>query len=473
MANKVQTFQSFPPASIGWIALLSWNLFALGSLGQSSAPFRIEVIERSSQWPVPMVELRTTHEARFVSDNDGVVSFDLPELMNQEVWFFVESPGYEVRPDGFGLKGVRLKATPGGRASIEVDRTMIAKRIGRLTGSGLFAETQKSGGRLDHQDLPWVGCDSVQSTQLGSSRLWLWGDTTMARYPLGNFDMTGATTPNDLIFPAQPPVAMHYNLYLNDQGRPRGMAPIEGEGPTWLTGLATLPDRNGKEHVVACYRKIRPPLSTYEIGLCVWNESSKQFERLHVLWKKDQGPAPTLLPEGHSIVLNSEKGGELLFGNPLPRLRCPATFEDWKNSQQWNAIDAPSIVQSLDRKSIEPHTGSIGWHAARKKWVCIFMENFGKPSSFGELWYCESDSPLGPWANAIKVLSHTNYTFYNPRLLLEVTPPDAPYLLFEGTYTQQFANKPFPTPRYDYNQMLYRVDYSEIDQAIKASTGVP
>jgi hypothetical protein len=38
-------------------------------------------------------------------------------------------------------------------------------------------------------------------------------------------------------------------------------------------------------------------------------------------------------------------------------------------------------------------------------------------------------------------------------------------LIFEGTYSQTFADHPEPTPRYDYNQMLYRLDLD--DPALK------
>jgi hypothetical protein len=61
----------------------------------------------------------------------------------------------------------------------------------------------------------------------------------------------------------------------------------------------------------------------------------------------------------------------------------------------------------------------------------------------------------------VKVLSHDNYTFYNPRLHLEFTPAGSPALFFEGTYTKEFADRPAPTPRYDYNQILYRLDLDD------------
>jgi hypothetical protein len=70
------------------------------------------------------------------------------------------------------------------------------------------------------------------------------------------------------------------------------------------------------------------------------------------------------------------------------------------------------------------------------------MQAKGKPSVLGELWYAEADAPTGPWGAAVKVLTHDNYTFYNPRLHPEFTAPDSPILIFEGTYTAEFADRP-------------------------------
>ena len=32
---------------------------------------------------------------------------------------------------------------------------------------------------------------------------------------------------------------------------------------------------------------------------------------------------------------------------------------------------------------------------------------------------------------------------------------------FEGTYTHDFSGNPLRTPRYDYNQLLYRLDLAD------------
>ncbi|MCX7867420.1 MAG: hypothetical protein N2438_09885, partial [Limisphaera sp.] len=129
------------------LAILS-GLLVLATFGAGAEvwrAFRVRVVEAGSGWPVPLVELRTTHQMRWVSDNAGVVALDAPELMNREVWLEVRSPGYGVEPDGFAMRGVRVKPVPGGEVTIEVRRSVLARRLGRLTGAGLFAESQKLG----------------------------------------------------------------------------------------------------------------------------------------------------------------------------------------------------------------------------------------------------------------------------------------------------------------------------------------
>jgi hypothetical protein len=34
-------------------------------------------------------------------------------------------------------------------------------------------------------------------------------------------------------------------------------------------------------------------------------------------------------------------------------------------------------------------------------------------------------------------------------------------IFFEGTFVTTFSGNPAPTPRYDYNQILYRIDLSD------------
>ncbi len=443
--------------------LLSLGVALLSGTALGAQLCRIEVVEKGSGWPVPLVELRTTHHIRFVTDNAGVIAFDLPELMGRETWFDVIGNGYEVSKDGLGQQGVRLKPEPGKTLKVEVKRTIIARRLGRLTGGGIFAESQKLGQELDWPEAGVLGCDTIQNAVHNGRMFWLWGDTTMANYPLGIFHSTAAMTDLKPLMNFQPPVRLVFDYYKDGKGVPRAVAKMPGEGPTWVTGCISLPDKTGVTRLVGCYTKVRPPMEVYERGLCVWNDATANFELLRVVWSKSGQTNQITTPEWHPIRWHDADGGEwLLFGNPLPVLRCRPTFEAWQNPSEWEPLKPQeSLTAAKDGHAVKPHSGAIAWNAFRARWVTVFMESFGKPSAFGELWYAEADAPTGPWGKAVKVLSHPNYTFYNPVLHPEFTPANSPVLLFEGTYTMQFADHPAPTSRYDYNQILYRLDLDD------------
>ncbi len=451
------------------------SALALGSVLAAAAagdPCRIEVVEQGTGWPVPLVELRTTNQIRFLTDNAGVIAFDQPEFMGRETWFEVHGHGYEAPKDGFGFRGFRLIPEPGKTLKVEVHRTIIAKRLGRLTGAGLYSESQKLGKELDWKESGIVGCDSVQNAVHRGKLFWAWGDTLVARYPLGIFDMTSATTPVQPLTSFQPPLKLKLDYFTDDKGVPRGVAKMAGAGPTWVSGYVSLPDKTGTPHLCGTFIKVKPPLDAYQAGLCVWNDETSAFELERLLWtKSDAAPKQPPAPDGHPAFWKDATGREwVLFGNPLPTLRCPATFEAWKDASTWETLKPQETLKhATDGGSVKPHSGSIAWNPFRKRWVTVFMEAFGKPSVFGELWYAEAEEPTGPWGPALKVLTHENYTFYNPRLHPEFTPEGSPILIFEGSYTKDFADRPHPTPGYEYTQMIYRLDLD--DPALKPAQG--
>jgi hypothetical protein len=153
-----------------------------------------------------------------------------------------------------------------------------------------------------------------------------------------------------------------------------------------------------------------------------------------------------------------------------PIARRPAGFLERRERQILGSLRqlAPDVALPANIRGLarlfdmgSAQSGSVVWNPWRKRWVTVFVEIYGKPSLLGELWYAEADAPTGPWGKAVKILSHDNYSFYNPRLHPEFTSADSPILIFEGTYTAAFADRPPPTPRYDYNQILYRLDLDD------------
>jgi hypothetical protein len=425
---------------------------------------KIIVIDSQTRLPVPRIELRTTGQVQYFTDNAGVIALDAPELMNREVWLGVHGDGYEVPADGFGMRGIRVKPRPNETLMVEINRTSIAECVGRLTGLGLLSESQKLGEYSELRESSVVGCDSVQLAIYQGQAFWNWGDTNVTKYPLGNFHMTGARTGLDLFQELKLPLRPSFDYFLRPDGDPKPMAHFPGKGPTWLSGYVSLKDHAGEEHLVACYRKIKPPLDTYEIGLCEWDDPLQEFKLTEVLWRESEGKAcPDLIPDSHSARWTDPEGKSwILFGNPFPNCRFPDSYEAWRDASQWEALSPPTELK--DAKSglrVKPHSGSIAWNKYRQRWVTIFLEKFGKPSAFGELWFADAPSPIGPWSSAIKILTHENYTFYNPRVHGELSPDATPTLYFEGTYTHTFAIRPHPTPKYDYNQILYRLNLDD------------
>src|SRR5688500_12299594 len=99
-------------------------------------PFAITVVDSRTGRGVPLIELRTNHGLRLVTDSNGIVAFREPGLMNETVFFHVSGHGYEHPKDGFGFRGKQLKIEPGGSATLKVDRVNVAERLYRVTGAG-------------------------------------------------------------------------------------------------------------------------------------------------------------------------------------------------------------------------------------------------------------------------------------------------------------------------------------------------
>ncbi|MCS6863340.1 MAG: hypothetical protein NZT92_23785, partial [Abditibacteriales bacterium] len=100
------------------------------------------------------------------------------------------------------------------------------------------------------------------------------------------------------------------------------------------------------------------------------------------------------------------------------------------------------------------------WNAYRQRWVMIVTESFGT-SPLGEVWFAEADTPVGPWVYARKVVTHDRYSFYNPKQHPMFDKDNGRIIFFEGTYTHTFSGNDNPTPRYDYNQIMYKLDLSD------------
>jgi hypothetical protein len=177
----------------------------------------------------------------------------------------------------------------------------------------------------------------------------------------------------------------------------------------------------------------------------------------------------TPLKEGSTLAaaqLDRDADGRLRFAW---RVNTPAVgpAELPKLSKLMRPAESPFRLCDRDTgKPIYAHAGSVAWNEHRKRWTMIFVEQYGKPSVLGEVWYAEADELTGPWRFAVKVATHDRMSFYNPKQHPEFAKDGGKVIYFEGTYTHDFSGNPDVTPRYEYNQLMYRLDLGDVRTAL-------
>lgn len=473
-------------------------------------PFAISVVDGETGRGVPLVELRTVNEIRFVTDSAGVAAIDEPGLFGQKAFFFVKSHGYEFPKDGFGFAGKAVEVVPGGIAGLEIRRRNIAERLYRVTGGGLYRDSLLIGRKAPIKEpllnAQVLGQDSVLMAPYRGKLYWFWGDTNRPSYPLGNFHTPGATSELPGKGGIDPDIGVDLNYFVDKAGFARPTAQLPGEGPTWLAGLAVVADDSGADRLVAGYTKIRPPMEAYETGLVVFDPDAQRFDKIATLPRD----AP-VKPLGHTFRL--EQGGVpyIYYSTALPLTRVRARMPDLKDPTKYEAftplktgstLENPEFDRGVDGrlhyawrantpavgpaeqarfirqgklkagecllavrdvetgKPVTIHYGSTYWNEFRKRWVMVAAES-GGTSFLGEIWFAEADTPVGPWVYARKVVTHEKYSFYNPKQHPEFARDGGRFIYFEGTYATTFSGNDNPTPRYDYNQVMYRLDLAD------------
>jgi hypothetical protein len=495
---------------------MSLSLSLLLATMLASAPplpsdyFTITVVDQSTGRGVPLVELRTIHGLVHITDSNGVAAFYEPGLMDQEVFFTVSSHGYEFPADGFGFRGKRLRTSPGQEAVLKIKRLNIAERLYRITGAGIYADSIKIGkpSPIQHPLLnaQVLGSDSVQDVVFRDRIHWFWGDTNRPSYPLGNFHVPGATSRLTRDGGLDPSRGIDLEYFVGEDGFAKSTCKMPGQGPTWIDGLVVLKDAHSRERLLGHYVKVQPPLTIYEHGLAEFIPDRSEFEPLCVFPRS----AP-FYPSGHAFLWRDNGTDYVCFAKPFPLVRVPASVEALQDLKQYETFTcltgasqagkpivdraasgevqygwsrlAPPLTQELHdalvrdgqlkpgearwsvrdietSKPIRVHHGSMYFNAYRQRWILIASEVFGS-SMLGEVWLAEADTPTGPWTYARKIVTHDRQSFYNPKQHPQFDQDEGRTLFFEGTYTQTFSGNNERTSRYDYNQIMYRLDLAD------------
>ena len=470
--------------------------------------FSIRVVDDETGRGVPLVELKTVNDICFYTDSAGIVAIEEPELVNQNVFFHVKSHGYEMPKDRFGYRGVRLTIKPGANETIKIKRINIAERLYRVTGAGIYRDSALVGNATPISrpvlNAQVVGSDSVVNAVYNDKIYWFWGDTNRPSYPLGNFHVPGAVSQLPSKGGLDPESGVDLEYFVAANGFAKPMAKMPGDGPTWINGLVTLEDGDGREQLFCTYVKVKPPLSVYQRGLARFDDGAEQFEKV-----VEFDMQSSLFPNGHPFK-DVESGVEYVyFANPFPLVRVRATPHDLRDLSKYQAYtcqpqgsragsvevnresDAPVFTWKTDTTPFTPklqaklirdghlrpeeglfqlfdddgkaviiHRGSVYWNPYREHWIMIGVQTFGT-SMLGEVWYAEAEIPVGPWRNARKIVTHDQYSFYNPKQHPMLDKDGGRIIFFEGTYTNMFSGNHDQTPRYNYNQIMYKLDLSD------------
>ncbi len=460
--------------------------------------FRIDVVDATTGRGVPLVELRTPGGTRHFTDSQGIVAFDDSSQMGQRVRFEISGDGYRL-PDPSGA--VELEPGQGGHATIALERIDIAERLYRVTGAGIYRDSTRLGLEVPIRE-PLVnanvaGQDSVQTVVYQGRVFWIWGDTPSLDHPLWNFHTTGATSELPAEGGLDPTQGVDLNYFVDRHGSVRALAPIPGPGATWLGGLVNVPDAHGEETLFAFYGKHIKLEVAEEKGLARFQTKTQTFVRERLL-----DDTQSVQPHGTATVVKGSDGAYVHYADDA---RIPARAESLADPASWQAFTpfaaagaaaergadgrvryawrtgvpaageadlvagriAPGEMLSgrvrdiVSGAPVSIHGPSTAANAFRDRFVRIFTQRHGSPSALGEIWYMEADTPMGPWRFARKIVSHRNYSLYNPVQHAFFSQRGGRSIFFEGTYTAAFTDDAVPTPRYDYNQLMYRLDLED------------
>jgi hypothetical protein len=461
------------------------------------------------------------NHARYVTDSAGRAAINEPGSENETAFFYVRIHGYEFPKDGFGMAGARVKLVPGGKEVLKVKRLNIAERLYRNTGAGIYRDSVLLGHKAPIGqpvlNAKVMGQDSIQRAVYNGKIYWFWGDTLQVAYPLGNFRMSGATSELPANGGLNPAEGVDLQYFTGENSFAKGMFPIEPQGDLiWADGFLVVPDATGKERMVAHYIRLKGLGSpTLGRGLAVYNDEKDEFKEL----KKLEVEEKWRFPHGHPVTTTNGGAKYFQFGQNIPNVRVPATYEALQKSDLYEAFtciadgspaktnevkllrdasgklvyrwtkSAPPTGNKEERefiaaglmkgeeaqfrpvdaktgKAMQLHAGSVCWNAWRKKWILICSEIYGT-SMLGEIWFSEADEPTGPWKKAQKIVTHNKYSFYNPAQHPFFDEDGGRVIYFEGTYTAEFSGNEHPTSRYNYNQVMYRLNLA--DPRLKAA----
>jgi hypothetical protein len=472
-------------------------LMFFAAVAPAAAPFWIRVIDQETGRGVPLVQLSTPRDAiRFWTDSNGVAAIDDAALGGHDVIFSIKSHGYEFPKRIFDEPATRVHVDPGRHIEVKVRRINIAERLYRITGADIYRDSFLAGLPVPIPQPLLNGGVTGQDTNISvpyQGRLfWCYGDTFGLAAAI--FSVSCATSQLPGKGGLDPATGVDLTYFVDAKGFSRAMLPLPRPGLVWIEGLFTVKDEEGRERLVATYTRqpgLAPPT---ERGVAVFDDAAGQFRVLaqlpvrrghkssHPFHVTEQGVTYWYLfphqrvrddwkalsdPKSWESYTCLESGAAFDARNPRLERRPDGTLA-WSWKPDTDRIEANEERQLIARGLMKPDeaffplrdaesgqpTGaspsSVAWNAYRKKWILL-------AEKVGSVYYAESDRPVGPWNRAVKIVGHNDYNFYNVVQHPFFDQDGGRIIYLEGTYTAAFSSAKEQTPRYDYNQVMYRL----------------
>ncbi|KAF0973801.1 hypothetical protein FDP41_007188 [Naegleria fowleri] len=488
----------------------------------------VQFIDSETKRGIPMIQISTTSDITYVSDSNGVIAMLEPGLSGHSIWISIPSDGqYQFMNGSDPVVGVSGISIPFHSSSLpivlEMKRLKLAERLYRVTGEGIYRDSflgKVQVPNISHDTIlqkfllnaQVTGQDSVMNAIYKGKYYWFFGDTNNIQRLLGNFHATAAYTNLKEITS----LSTNPNLtYILNGNFVKGVAPVDPKNlPTWIHALYV--QRN--ERMYATYMKPDSNLNIVKRGFLQWNDDLEEFEEISQIDFNTQFSYPI---DGSHVVktapYHDEEDGYIYFGQPYPIVRCKryldlSTYEsftplkintsnlDLNNVQLdreeksgkliygWKRSTSPLSAEQMAQlvkmgkmkvqeayllqlkthesgQFIQAHAGSVHYNAFRDRYILIAEQNGGTESSLGEIWYSEGLTPIGPFLYGVKIVTHQKMDFYNPSHHYEFDEENGKIIYFEGTYSNFWTNLP-PTPKYNYNQQMYRLDVSKASEQI-------
>jgi hypothetical protein len=473
----------------------------------AATPFWIRIIDQETGRGVPLVQLATPRDAiRFWTDSNGVAAIDDAALENRDVIFSIKSHGYEFPEQIPGEPASRVHVQAGNHAELKLHRVNIAERLYRITGAGIYRDSLLAGLPVPTAQPLLSGGVTGQDTNISvpyqDKLFWCYGDTFGLAGAV--FSASCATSQLPGKGGLNPDVGVNLTYFVDANGFSRNMLPLPRPGLVWIEGLFTAKDETGRERLVATYTRQPGLAPATERGVAVFDDQAGRFRVLAQLpvLRGHTSSHPFQVTEGgisywylfpHQRVRNDwkaladpeswesytclEPGSRFDAKNPRLARRTDGAL-DWNWKPATDRVDAAqerrliglglmkkeeaffALRDAGSGKDTEATPSSVAWNPYRKKWILLAERT-------GSVYYAEADRPIGPWTRAVKIVGHNDYNFYNVVQHPFFDQDGGRIIYFEGTYTAAFSAARELTPRYDYNQIMYRLnlDDSRLDPA--------